>query len=342
MPTSPNDNAINGNSASGNAKQNNVIQNTINQNTQHILTLQLPNNLWPPPEIPIEQFRKGQGPQLDRIWGVEVEKYLVSEYQDQAAREHSHRSSRSTKASYCFIRNADFPELAAFERRMSKNLAQYPNTRNTRCVLDILKTQQKHDLSLWASSRKSRALLLDFPSAMRERLHWTTNFSMEIIGRINWSNQGKDARLPKAVVAHFCDSTKSWTQQLAVRDFLAQLRRARGKVLKANHVCGGDDNIYHDNTKGTGGLWDLLLHSVKRAGIEELYLVIDNFDSIQSQVGTKLHQEFRESLWIFAQASQANKVPVKILVTSRSPQADNCFPEFRRIRLALDPRERAR
>ncbi|KAF3009104.1 hypothetical protein E8E14_009734 [Neopestalotiopsis sp. 37M] len=355
MPSPPNIVAINGNSASGNAKVNNInIIKTINIHVGDQTAARI-----------IGQFIEvDPDHQMSHLF-PELGRYLAGEWHDRTAppRENPHRHD-GAKAAYCFVRNAPFPELDTFRRNLIAYLAHYPDPKKTRCVIEILNDSQDQVFSNWIESRErgsreigsseigpreNNNLLLDLSPGGKQKLEWTTNFTLEVIGRINWMNwrnlaDGAPAADP--VVAHFCSNYAShanqW-QEAAVRDLLAQLRRALGNKLVDNHNCksvGGDDRVFHDVLQDIRDLWNLFRHTVAKAGIKMLYVILDNFDSLQGLVDDKILRKFQDNIDRFIRASKDRGVVVKLLVTSQSQRAVDYFPNFNRIYLTQDLRAR--
>lgn len=259
--------------------------------------------------------------------------FLGSQVGDRPTKALQHKATRS-KAVLSFLKDSGF-----FDVDIDKCLDRYPSPQHAKPVMDILKDTQVQALSSWIKSKDSTVLLLDRQVDANTNSDWTTDFTLELIGRITHFNNtiGANQR-PKTVVTYFCAErpcADKWGQEVLVQDFLIQLCKARHDSLKVNHDCDGlgkTDGIFHKKPTTIFQWWELFHRCVTTAGIETLYVLLDNVDSIQDRCSKPTFQAFIVNLCNFLVVCQGKSVPVKLLVTSRS---DDTWAYFQNLNLDL-------
>lgn len=248
------------------------------------------------------------------------------------------RPARISSQKYCFV--WDFQESSRFQADLKSYLAAYPS-KTDKCIMEIIEPRDRQTLSNWKCHSESTSLSIYLNDEGKQKSKWTTHFTLELIGCI--THLDYKTRTASAVVAHFCSAQEvesKWTQDVVLRDLLAQIRRAERAYLMEKHDCKVNeqvDHIFHDQSPD---LWALLRYSVAKTGIKSLYLFLDNFDFIYQHADSAALDQFCRAMQDFLRDSQKDGVLVKLFITSRSIRTAKCFPESSQIILAQKPKDR--
>ncbi|KAH8199794.1 hypothetical protein TruAng_006017 [Truncatella angustata] len=197
---------------------------------------------------------------------------------------------------------------------------QHSNSYMAKLWIAVAQYPKGRVLSSWIKSKESAVLLLDRYIVTKSGSCWTTDFTLEVIGRITHSNGSIDAsQRPSAVVTYFCDErlrAGQWRQDIVVQDFLIQLCRARNDFLQAHHDCGAlqqTQEIFHKRPTGTSELWHLFQSCVTAAGIKTLYVLLDNVDSIHDRSSSSKFEDFTANLRTLLFSKRAMRKPTTIM-----------------------------
>ncbi|KAH6655033.1 hypothetical protein BKA67DRAFT_533981 [Truncatella angustata] len=317
---------------SHNSNSSNYADNGARQFNQ-IFNLQL-YRPWSPfaPDIALEMFTRDHH-EVEEL-GSAAQQFLYGQVVDRRSSISQGKGSSSNPV-FCFLKDGCFSETCYFDVDLDKCLAHYPTSRSAKQVMDILNNTQVQVLSSWIKSKESAVLLLDRYIVTKSGSCWTTDFTLEVIGRITHSNGSIDAsQRPSAVVTYFCDErlrAGQWRQDIVVQDFLIQLCRARNDFLQAHHDCGAlqqTQEIFHKRPTGTSELWHLFQSCVTAAGIKTLYVLLDNVDSIHDRSSSSKFEDFTANLRTLLVTCQEKSIPVKLLVTSRLDRTKAYFRNF--------------
>ncbi|KAF3009107.1 hypothetical protein E8E14_009880 [Neopestalotiopsis sp. 37M] len=235
---------------------------------------------------------------------------------------------------YCFLKDNGFATCCFFQNH-DNLLDEWPSPTDTKYIMEILGDEDKDKIREWIISSASNVLFFNISGDIRERWRWTTDFALELIGRVDRSNHKKGStQKANPVLAHFCDKRtilEQWRRD-AIHDLLAQLRLAR-KDHYNDHICTTSTNCkdyndyFHLQPELSKDFWFLLTQCVRDAGIKSLYIILDNIDSIHDSIHNQkdaaIFKTFLENLHGLLWSSQNKSVPVKLLVTSRSEETVN-------------------
>lgn len=154
-------------------------------------------------------------------------------------------------------------------------------------------------------------LLLEIMEAMRRVINKTTVLTAHLCGEVNEMDKGQD---------------------VVILDLLAQFIESQNDKLDGIHICR-EDNLeekrFYTIPTDAKGLWDLFIKCVEQAKVQNLVIMLDQVDSMHKKlVGSGSEgglEGFVTDLESFCEKLRQREVKVKVVVTSRSPDATRSF-----------------
>ncbi|ODA81304.1 hypothetical protein RJ55_04269 [Drechmeria coniospora] len=222
-----------------------------------------------------------------------------------------------------------FPRLRPLGSDMLRSVSRYPDGQVGK-VVDSLSLQDQDKLFSWAKHASSQLLWIDGCLGTGPS-DWTTDLSLEIIGTAAFANSHL-ATDEMAIVHHFCSETadgRPGQPDVAIQDLIRQLidSHAHNFTQDACQRCRLNSVRFQEASGCFDGLWDLFTTCVFVSRISTLVVVIDNIDALfaASNRPGDGNAPFRQLVDGLLRLSRTDVVLIKILVTSRMPQASRHF-----------------
>ena len=220
-----------------------------------------------------------------------------------------------------------FPSLRAFEKE-----SYYPGA-TTSAVIDSLSLQQQEVLLSWVGYTQSQLLWID-GCLGRSATNWTTDLAVEII-RIAKDAVTSSGLLDLGVIYQFCSppgaSQKKRSAEIVLQDLIFQLVENH-KQNFTREVCRKHSltkNRFQDDTKSFDRLWTLFGTCLFVARLRLVLIVVDAPDSLytginQSSKETE-REAFRKLVARMIEVTQQQKITIKVMITTRLPDALDCL-----------------
>jgi hypothetical protein len=239
-----------------------------------------------------------------------------------------------TQKGYCF-RDDFFPGLICFKDDLQRCLARF-----VCCITDSLPRQDLDVLNSWLEWPESETLLIDGCTDLGSS-DWTTDLALELLGSSNiLVNLDGSKANTVALAYHFCGEKaqeKKGRPEIVIQDLLSELLETHGAKFEQS-LCLAERltrNRFLSAAKHPDELWRLFRRCLELAGIRSLLMVVDNVDSLYSecQKTPARFNEFVENLQALVRDQKG--IVVKVLVTSRLPNASDCIKKFHTERLKM-------
>ncbi len=209
-----------------------------------------------------------------------------------------------------------FLTIHPYRDELELELAQ---TLRTRRVAEFPKSRQKI-IETWLTSSKSEVLLVYD--------EWHTMLTLKTVGYVDFligETQPAVAR-----IAHLCGanaSAKGGRPRILVLDLLSQVLSHHEQFNKPWYSRQDLSNMEDSNIDN---LWEMLRSSIEQAGIEALFIFLDNVHILRSECvgnGREAKAEFNRLVGNIKSLTLVPDLVVKVMVTCMDPDAKELFSE---------------
>lgn len=209
---------------------------------------------------------------------------------------------------------------------MGKCLEHHPKTKP--CAIDALEEDHIEQMNQWIKSKDQEILLIQWTREDDSPIR-TTDLALELIGIY-------EKATGEPVLSHFCSEPAEETLgifEFVIQDLTIQfLERHADKFMDPQrpfqkHLTSSK---FQEMAKDIERLWELFRECIVFAKPHSIAIILDNVETMHTtgriyEQGEAEYEFYHRLQSLLKGLQEDNDIVVKVIVTSRSPQADYHF-----------------